>query len=229
MRIGAQPRTMARTRALVDSLHTINIALHVICGTAALALGLGQLVAPKAGPLHRRLGRLFGHLVWTVVATAAVGLALFGFRAFLGVLTLLVAYWTYSGVRAARTRGRGPRLQDGMASALGLAAVVTFCFWLPYVRFPWVPSIIYSTLATLTLVVVYDLCRFVFPSHWHERLWPYEHIVKMIGAHAAIVAAFSGTVLSALQPYSQILPSVVWTGLQIGFVLQHRAQTRRGE
>lgn len=213
----------------MDSLHTVNVVLHVICGTAALALGLVQLVASKGGPPHRRLGRLFVYLVWTVVATAALGLALCGFRAFLAVLTLLVAYWTYSGMRAARTRGRGPMIQDGLASVLGLAAVVMFCYWLPYVRFPWVPSIIYSTLATLMLVAVYDLCRFAFPSHWHERLWQYEHIVKMIGAHAAIVAAFSGTVLSALQPYSQILPSVIWTGLQIGFVLHHRATLQRAD
>jgi len=206
----------------MDSLHTLNVLLHVICGTVALALGLVQLVAPKGGAPHRRLGRLFVYLVWTVVGTAALGLVLFGFRAFLAVLTLLVAYWTYSGMRAARTRGGGPALQDGLASALGLAAVATFCYWLPYVRFPWAPSIIYSTLATLTLAAVYDLCRFAFPSHWHERLWPYEHIVKMIGAHAAIVSAFSGTVLAALQPFSQIAPSVVWTLLQVGFVVQHR-------
>ncbi|MGE3491962.1 MAG: hypothetical protein AB7N29_18290 [Vicinamibacterales bacterium] len=54
-------------------------------------------------------------------------------------------------------------------------------------------------------------------------------MVKMIGAHAAIVAAFSGTALSGLQPYSQILPSVVWAALQIGFVMHHRGQTRCAE
>ncbi len=227
MRLGVQPRRMSL--ALMDSLHTTNIVLHVICGTAALALGLAQLFAAKGGATHRRLGRLFAYLVGAVVATAALGLGLFGFRAFLAVLTLLVAYWTYSGVRAARNRGRGPQMQDGVASVVGLAAVALFCYWLPSVRFPWVPSIIYSTLGTLTLVALYDLGRFAFPPGWHDRLWQYEHIVKMIGAHAAIVAAFSGTVLSALQPYSQILPSVVWTGLQIGFVMHHRAQTRRTE
>lgn len=210
-----------------SSLHFTNIVLHVVCGTAALALGLVQLLASKGGATHRRLGRWFVYLVWLVVATAALGLALFGFRAFLAVLTLLVAYWTYSGMRAARNRGRGPQLQDGVASAVGLAAVVGFSYWLPYVRFPWVPAIIYSTLGTLTLVALYDLSRFAFPRGWHDRLWQYEHIVKMIGAHAAVVAAFSGTVLAALQPYSQILPSVIWTGLQVGFVMQHRARTRR--
>jgi uncharacterized membrane protein len=211
----------------MDSLHTLNIVLHVTCGTAAMALGLIQLVAPKGGATHRRLGRLFVYLVGSVVVTAALGLALFGFRAFLAVLTLLVAYWTYSGLRAARNRGRGPQMVDGMAAVTGLVAVGVFLYWLPNVRFPWVPGIIYSILGTLTLVALYDLTRFAFPRDWHDRLWLYEHIVKMIGAHAAIVAAFSGTVLSAWQPYSQILPSVVWTGLQIGFALHHRAQIRR--
>lgn len=211
----------------MDSIpQTINIVVHVLCGTAALALGLVQLFSAKGGDRHPRLGRLFVYLVWAVVATAAIGLVLFEFRAFLAVLTLLVVYWTYSGLRAARNRGHGPQMQDGAASVVGLAAVAVFCSGLPCVRFPWVPSIIYSTLGTLALVALYDLSRFVFPRGWHDRLWQYEHIVKMIGAHAAIVAAFSGTVLSALQPYSQILPSVVWTCLQVGFVMQHRARTR---
>jgi len=208
---------------------TVNIVLHVLCGTAALVLGLVRLFSAKGGGRHRRVGLLFAYLVWAVVATAAIGLVLFEFRAFLAVLTLLVAYWTYSGVRAARGRGRGPQLQDGVASVVGLAAVALFCYWLPSVRVPWVPSIIYSTLGTLTLVALYDLGRFAFPPGWHDRLWQYEHMVKMIGAHAAIVAAFSGTALSGLQPYSQILPSVVWTALQIGFVMHHRDQTRRAE
>jgi hypothetical protein len=45
-------------------------------------------------------------------------------------------------------------------------------------------------------------------------------MVKIIGAHAAIVSAFAGTVLPFWQPYSQLLPSVVWTVLQIAFVVQ---------
>lgn len=211
----------------MDSIpQTINIVLHVVCGTGALALGLVQLFSAKGGERHRRLGRLFAYLVWAVVATAATGLVLFEFRAFLAVLTLLVAYWTYAGVRVVRTREHGPQVRDGVASLAGLLAVAAFCYWLPRLQVPWVPAITYSTLGTLALVAVYDLSRFLFPRHWHHDLWQYEHIVKMLGAHAAVVSAFSGTVLAGLQPFSQIAPSVVWTLLQVGFLVQHRRRMR---
>jgi uncharacterized membrane protein len=210
-----------------DSLpHTLNIVVHVLFGTAALALGLVQLVAAKGGQRHRILGRLFVRAAWIVVATAAAGVALFRFSAFLAVLTLLVAYWTYSGVRAVQIRHTGPTLQDGLVSIAGLVAVAVFLYYLPRIRFPWVGTIIYSTLGTLTAVALYDLCRFAFPRRWFESLWLYEHIVKIIGAHGAIVSAFAGTVLSAWQPYSQILPSGIWTALQLGFVIQRSRRAR---
>lgn len=212
----------------MDSIsQTLNIVVHVACGSLALVLGLVQLFSAKGDDRHRRLGRWFAYLVWAVVATAAIGLVLFEFRAFLAVLTLLVAYWTYSGVRTVRTRELGPQVRDGVASVAGLVAVTALCYALPRLQVPWVPAITYSTLATLALVAVYDLSRFLFPRHWHRELWLYEHIVKMLGAHAAIVSAFSGTVLASLQPFSQIAPSVVWTLLQVGFLVQHRRRVGR--
>jgi hypothetical protein len=158
--------------------------------------------------------------------TATTGLMLFRFGAFLAVLTLLVGYWLYSGVRALRIRDTGPTAGDAVASCCALLSVVIFLYYLPSVRYPWVPSIIYSTLATLTAVAVYDLARFAFPRNWFESLWLYEHVVKMIGAHGAIVSAFAGTVLPFWQPFSQILPPAIWTAFQLGFVI-HIALARR--
>jgi uncharacterized membrane protein len=211
-----------------DSIaHTLNIGVHVVFGTAALTLGILQLVAAKGGPRHRLVGRLFMRAAWLVVLTATTGLTLFRFGAFLAVLTLLVAYWLYSGVRALRIRHTGPTMQDAAASCFGLLSVVIFLYYLPSVRYPWVPSIIYSTLATLTAVALYDLTRFAFPKRWFESLWLYEHVVKMIGAHGAIVSAFAGTVLPFWQPFSQVIAPVVWTALQLGFVVHIARRARR--
>ncbi len=200
--------------------YSVTIAIHVGCGTLAVLLGLAQLVREPGGPRHRRLGRQFVALLCGVVTTAVIGLVVFQFRAFLAVLTLLVAYWTFSGVRAVRMRDRGPTAVDGVVALTALTAVATFVVFLPYVRLPWVAPITYSTLGTLALVASYDLTRFVFPQRWFVHLWRYEHIVKMTGAHAAVVAAFAGTVLAAWQPYSQIVPSMIWTMLQIGLVVR---------
>jgi uncharacterized membrane protein len=210
-------------------LHTLNITIHVLFGTGALVLGTIQLLSHKGGARHRRVGTLFVRAGWVVVATAAIGLGLFRFGAFLAVLTLLVGYWLHSGMRALRIRDGGPSRQDAIAATSALITVAVFAYFLPRIQSPWVPAITYSTLATLALLATYDLSRFLFPKRWFESLWLYEHVVKMIGAHGAMAAAFAGTVLAFLQPVSQIAPSVIWSGLQVGFVIQLARRRRRAE
>lgn len=202
--------------------HTANVAIHVIFGTLALLLGLVQLVTHKGGAGHISRGRLFIRSVWIVVTTATMGLVIFRFGAFLAVTTLEVAYWAYSGSRALQIRHTGPTFRDAFVSACGLAAVALFGLYLQTARFPWAPAVIYSTLGVLTTLCLYDLARFGFPRQWFETLWLYEHIVKMIGAHGAIVSAFAGTVLWAWHPYSQLVPSALWTAAMIGYAVHYR-------
>lgn len=202
------------------SLHGANITVHVVSGVAALALGLVQLVSEKGGRLHTTVGRWFTSAIWIVVATAVLGVVAFEFRAFLSVLTLLVAYWNYSNVRTLRNRANGPSRQDAVAATCGLLAVALFLYLLPRVRFPWVPSVVYSTLFTFALVTLYDLSRFAFPKVWFARLWIHEHVVKSIGAYSAVVSAFAGTVLPAWQPYSQMVPPLAGFILQVVFVVR---------
>ena len=132
-------------------------------------------------------------------------------------------------MRALRIRSTGPTRQDAGAAVGALVAVAIFLYFLRHIRSPWVPAITYSTLGTLAALATYDLSRFLFPRDWFESLWLYEHLVKMIGAHGAIVAAFSGTVLSFLQPFSQIAPSVIWSTLQVVFVVTTIRRRRRNE
>lgn len=85
----------------------------------------------------------------------------------------------------------------------------------------WSPLIIYSTVGTLLLVISYDFIRYFIPTSRYGGLWFYEHIFKMIGAFTALLSAFSGTVFNNYQPYSQFLPSVFGTVLQIGFIVYY--------
>jgi uncharacterized membrane protein len=206
-------------------LHSANVAIHVLLGTAALALGVRQLASQKGDERHSRFGRWFLSCVWGAVGTASIGVLLFEFRAFLGVITLLVAYWAFAGYRTLRIRTSGPTLLDALGSLAGLGAVGLFLWHLSSVQFPWNPSVIYSTLGTLVAVAAYDLSRFMFPRRWFATLWLYEHVVKMIGAYSATLSAFAGTVLGGFQPYSQLLPSVVCTAIMIAFLLRvHRKE-----
>ena len=205
-------------------LHSVNVLIHVLLGTAALALGVRQLAATKGDESHRRFGRWFLACIWGAVGTAAVGILVFEFRAFLGVITLLVAYWAFAGYRTLRLRNHGPTLTDALGSVAGLGAAGLFVWHLASVQFPWNPSVIYSTLGTLVTVATYDLLRFTFPRRWFATLWRYEHVVKMIGAYSATLSAFAGTVLGGLQPYSQLLPSVACTAIMIVMLARLRRE-----
>lgn len=207
--------------------HTVNVAIHVAFGTVALILGLIPLVTRKGSRLHMRFGRWFLACLAFVIATAVIGIAVFGFRAFLGVITLLSAYEGYSGFRALRIRFTSPNAIDAAISLLALGAALSFILYIRSVHFPWSPAVIYPTLGTLVAVAIYDLVRFSFPRSWFGRTWFYEHLIKMIGAYTAVVSAFSGTVLERWQPWSQIAPSILGVTAMLGFIAYGRARNLR--
>jgi uncharacterized membrane protein len=202
--------------------HTVNVAIHVAFGTICLLLGVIALMTTKGGRQHIRVGRYFLACLAVVVATAAIGILAFGFRAFLGVITMLAVYEAYSGYRALKIRSTGPQLQDAAVSVAGLGATVLFVAYLRSVHIPWAPVVIYSTLGSLVVIAGYDLARFAFPKHWFQRTWIYEHLVKMLGAYNAIVSAFAGTVLEKWQPYSQMAPSILGGAATLGFIIYVR-------
>jgi hypothetical protein len=208
--------------------HAANIAIHVIFGTIALVIGFVPLVTPKGGHTHVRFGRWFLICLIVVIATAILGIVAFGFRAFLGVITMLAAYEAWSGYRVFSIRATGPRILDAVVSLAALGAAALFVMYLRSVHVPWAPVVIYSTLGALVAVAFYDLLRFALPRRWVARSWFYEHLVKMMGAYTAIVSAFSGTVLARWQPYSQMAPSIVGTAAMIGFIVYHARGANSG-
>ena len=114
--------------------HTANVVVHVLFGTLALVLGLVQLVTRKGGASHRARGRWFLGSVWIVVGTATTGNVLFRPRADLVAVTLLTAYWAWSGLRALRIRHVGPVAQDAPVSVRALVASVLLVLYLQTVR-----------------------------------------------------------------------------------------------
>jgi hypothetical protein len=152
------------------------------------------------------------------LATAVLGLAVFSFRPFLSVIVLLSVYQAYSGYRALRTRATGPTLRDGVFSAMFLVGGLAFWVLLPRIQLGWSPVVMHSTLGVLLAITAYDLSRFAWRARWRRSAWLYEHIWKMTSTYAALLSAFTGTVLAAYQPYSQLGPSVMGTGVAWGFM-----------
>lgn len=211
-------------------MHHLNILTHIAFGSLALLVGVGPMVTAKGGTRHVQLGRWFLGLTAVVLVSAVLGLVVFNFRPFLSVVVLLSVYQAYSGYRALRTRATGPTRRDGLFSVVFLLSGVAFLVLLPRIRLVWSPVVMYSTLGALLAITLYDLSRFWWRPQWRRGAWLYEHIWKMMSTYAALLSAFTGTVLAAWQPYSQFLPSVLGTFVALAFmVYTYRQRYRRAQ
>jgi glucose uptake protein GlcU len=137
------------------------------------------------------------------------------------VITVLSGYFGFSGFRTLQTKSNEPHLLDISVAILSISTVFYFLYYFKTIGMIWNPVVIYSTIGTLMGVISYDFLRYFIPKSKYQKLWLYEHIFKMIGAFSALLSAFSGTVLYMYKPYSQILPSVFGTLLQIGFIVYY--------
>ena len=92
---------------------------------------------------------------------------------------------------------------------------------------------VFTALVGATLFyTLYDVYRFAFPAAWpfFPRLWFYEHLVKMLGAYSAVVAAFTGSVLYFLpipEPWKQLWPTILFHNLMIVMVIWYALKGRR--
>jgi hypothetical protein len=205
----------------LELLHKVNIFTHIATGSAALLIGVFILLTRKGSPLHIRLGRIFIYLLTAVIFTALVGVFVYGRNTFLLVITILSGYQGFSGWRNLKTKSNQFHWIDAIAILISLVTVSYYLYYMKKIGFIWSPVIIYSTVGTLILFITYDVFRYFIPKSRYQNLWLYEHIIKMVGAFTALLAAFSGTVFVTYQPISQILPSVIGFVLQIGFVIYY--------
>ena len=213
------PTTISGTApSIMQMLHTFNISLHVLAGTTALVIGLLALSSRKPSARHFRYGRYFLYLLVVVVGTGFTGLLFFRSSSFLLMLTLLAGYNVFAGYRTVRLRERRSTRADALVSAGTLLIGLLYLFYLRQSGGNWAPSVVYSTLAALALVTIYDLLKHLW---LHERIqswWLYEHIYKMLSAYSALLSAFTGTVLPGFKPYSQLGPSVLCLWLIVFFI-----------
>lgn len=208
--------------------HLSNLALHIGAGIAAIGVGLLILAAPKGTLQHRKRGRLFVMLALGVCASAAVGTLFFRFIPTFAVLTLLVSYQLLSGWHVLHTRAAGPNLIDALLTACALAWVLRL---LPALfggggMAGAAPGVVHASLGTLAMLLAYDAARWCFPRHWHALLWRHEHIYKMVASLFGMVSSAAGNLLTAGQPWSQLLPSMLGL-IVIGVLVWREARLQR--
>ncbi|GAA4789680.1 hypothetical protein GCM10023231_17080 [Olivibacter ginsenosidimutans] len=136
-------------------------------------------------------------------------------------------YYGFSGYQILKTKKNKPRLIDISVAIVSLISVSYFLYYFKSIGMYWSPIIVYSTVGALLAVITYDFIRYLIPKKAYQNIWLYEHIFKMIGAFTALLSAFTGTVFNNYQPYSQFLPSVFGTLLQIGFIIFYFRKLRK--
>ena len=205
----------------MEILHKSNIILHVLTGTVALVLGIVALLSIKGGKVHNKSGRLFLTLISVVILTGLIGVFIFGRNVFLLVITILSGYVSFSGYRILKFKTNTPLLIDIMIAIISVLVLVYFLYYIESIGMIWSPIVIYSTVGALTFVISYDFMRYLIPTKKYKKykIWLYEHIYKMTSAFAALLSAFSGTVLEEYQPHSQYLPSLLGLLIVIGFMV----------
>lgn len=199
-------------------MHFLNLAIHVGCGCAAIALGFLILWIDKGTTRHRRLGRRFAWLTLAVCGSAVIGNLLFRFIPLFAILTLLVLYQFAGAWRAVVVKGNGPALLDAVLTACAAVAAFMLAPFVLTAPHAAAPVVIHATFAALAVVIGYDIARWLFPTRWHRSLWRYEHVYKSTASMFAMLSAAGGNAIPFGQPWSQLLPSAMGMGT-IGWML----------
>lgn len=186
----------------------LNIMIHVVAGALGIAIGLMLLIRTKGTDSHKRWGRLFCYCGLVVCCSAAIGLTFFRFLPVFAILNLLVFYQLVSGWRSAYTRHAGPAVVDLFFTLLVLV-IFAVLFSIVLKSNYGAPVILYSTVATLILILVYDLLKWFFPRRVFSAFWKYEHLYKLISCVFGMISALTGNVVRIGQPWSQIAPSII--------------------
>jgi uncharacterized membrane protein len=200
-------------------MHITNIVLHVAIGTCGILIGLWIMLRPKGNAVHRKRGHWFLIAIGGVVVTAAVGLIFFRYMPVFAVLTIVIGYQTWSGVRAIKNKQHGPQRLDAIVTVLAtllLSVAAYTLFNAPQGQVqgqPGAPSLALkiAALSGGVLLLTYDILRWTFPRHWHATLFTYEHTYKMIASVSGLVSAVTGNVIRVGQPWSQLLPILFFT------------------
>jgi uncharacterized membrane protein len=188
------------------SAHLINLGIHVGAGIAAMALGFFMLASPKGDLPHRRRGRRFVALTLVVCTTAVIGNLFFRFVPLFAVLTVLVLYQLLSGWHVVHTKAAGPNRIDALLLVCAAAWTILLLPVLLSAPRSSAPTVVYSSVSALVVMLAYDTARWRFPGAWHGTLWRYEHIYKLNAALFAMLSAATGNLVRIAQPWSQLLP-----------------------
>ena len=209
--------------------------VHIAAGTIAIGGGFASLVTGKGGRAHRAAGRIFARSMLVVILTSAA-LTVLSWNLYFAALTVGAAAPAFSGVRVLRRKR--PELDpaqratavDWAVSALLLAVALALLTLV--LTGSAVPNrgLVYALAGAAAAHMLYDFWRFANPTRWPKgpNVWLFEHIVRMVAAYSAALAAFSGSVLVLFDPpWRQLWAVIVGQWLTFGFLFWYRRGLNR--
>lgn len=213
------------------------LAVHIAFGTLAVTVGVAPILARKGGKRHRLAGRWYQRFMYGVIGSAAA-MTLIALKPYFAALTLSAGIATFSGLRVLRRKrpdvdpAQRARSLDWAVTALG--AVVLMALLAATARGEAVtnPAVFYALVGGSTVYLLWDFWRFAFPAAWpfFPTLWFYEHLVKMLASMSAVVAAFSGSVLSFLpiaEPWKQLWSTILFHNLMLAMIIWYAFLKKR--
>ena len=197
---------------------SLPLTIHIAAGLCVVGVGWLPILARKGSAWHRLSGRVFVGLMSVLLAAAWV-MTVLRFTPYFAALSAMASLTLFSGVRVLRRKR--PDLQDSdrarpldWIAALAAVGVALLVLALLAAGRSGGPTPVVVALAASGLVYGgWDLWRFARPAAWpfSPNLWTYEHLVKMLGAYAAAMSAFSGNFLTFLPaPWSQLWPTLLF-------------------
>lgn len=208
------------------------LVVHIAFGAVAVGSGFVALGTEKGGRRHRAAGRIFAVSMLFVLVSAAV-LTIISRNMYLAALTVGAGAPAFSGWRVLR-RKRPDIDRAQRATALdwtiSIGLLVTALILVRIaVGNPLLTNrgLVLALGGSASAHMTYDLWRFTNPTRWPRgpRVWLFEHLVRMVAAFSAALAAFSGSVLVLFDPPWRQLWAVL-VGQILTFVLMWRY--RRG-
>ncbi|WP_395943501.1 DUF2306 domain-containing protein [Brevundimonas sp.] len=213
------------------------LILHITAGFVAVVVGFVPLLTRKGSRAHRLWGRAFVALMATLLACAWVMTALH-FNTYFLALSATASLTLFSGVRVLGRKRPDIQAEDrarplDWIATLGALGIGVWVLTLIALDRSDGPPVVSAALAYGALsVAAWDLWRFSRPRDWpfSPDLWRYEHLAKMLSAHAAVLSAFSGNFLTFLpQPWSQLWPTVLFQSMAVIWVATLIVRRRRAQ
>jgi hypothetical protein len=172
-----------------------------------------------------------------VIGTAAL-MSVLAMKPYFAALTTAAAIGCFSGLRVLKRKRpdidatQRAKPLDWAVTLLILAAGILLTVLAANGEVGNNRTVFRALIGATIAYAAYDLWRFTFPAAWpfFPRLWFYEHLVKMLGAYSAVVAAFSGSVLYFLpipEPWKQLWPTILFHNLMILMVMWYAIKARR--